>query len=244
MIYEVAQALIQRVLRDKILLGIVVVLVIAFFMNLGSNDDSTKGTKEKPPAETKAGAPLSDAATVANSDPNAPADGQPVKPQLATDFLKWWLTGAFDYTPATAIQSHQIAFGWMLPETQAAFQAAFWTPQIAQGVKDGTIVAAFHPSTVEATAVNPDGTVVVGVSGTLVIQSTGQPVTQQIVTDFLITKNQDGLRVAGVYNRSAAQPPAAPVSYVPGNMAPAGSVPVGYVQGPSHGRDITPMIDR
>jgi hypothetical protein len=250
MFYELARALIQRILRDKILLGLVVIGIFGIFLGgMGSSEEPASASKGSPVSRPAGGpgapaGPQSDAASLASNDPNAPADGQPVDPKLATDFLKWWLSGAFDYTPATATESHKLAFGWMLPETQAAFQSAFWTPEIAQGVQQGTVVAAFHPSTVEASAVNPDGTVVVTVSGSLVIQSTGQPVTQQILTDFLVTKNQDGMRVAGIYNRSTASAPQAPTNYIASPVAPAGSTPAGYVETAPLARQLSPIMDR
>lgn len=188
MLYEIARALVQRIFRDKILMGLVIIGILAIFM-------SGISTKEEPAPVTKA----TSAPSAAQTTPVQTA----VEPKLAADFLKWWLGGAFDYAPATAVQSHQQAFAWMTAQTQAAFQAAFWTPDVASGITNGQIVAAFHPTSIEAEAVNPDGSVVIAVAGTLVIQSGGQPVTQQLLADFLVQRQRDGLRVAGIYNKLA-----------------------------------------
>jgi hypothetical protein len=59
--------------------------------------------------------------------------------------------------------------------------------------------------------------VVVGVSGSLVLQAGGQPTTQQLDAQFLVKKDQDGLRVAGMYSKATsmasaqAMEPQAPV---------------------------------
>jgi hypothetical protein len=97
----------------------------------------------------------------------------------------------------------------MTSEAKQTFQANYWTPEIAQGVMSGQVVAAFQPVSVQAEAINPDGSVVVGASGTLVIQAAGTPMTQQVVADFLVRKDQGGLRIAGLYNRQVASAPPA-----------------------------------
>lgn len=138
------------------------------------------------------------AAQQASANPNA------IEPQLASDFVKWWIGGAMDYGQKTARESHKQAFAWMTTEAHSTFEANFWAPEIAQGIETGQIVAAFQPLNVQPEAVNPDGSVVVLLSGTLVMQAEGQmqPVTHQIMTDFLVSRDQDGLRIAGLHNRS------------------------------------------
>jgi hypothetical protein len=185
MFYEVARAIVQRIMRDKILLGLVVIGFLAIFVG-------GMGSKDEPALATRGGADPA-------SGQQTPAQG--LDPKLATDFVKWWLQGAFDFNPSTAIPSHQEALGYMTEQAMGPFQATFWTPQMAQGVTSGQIVGAFHPVSVQAEAINPDGTVVVGVSGTLVMQAGGQPQTQQLDAEFLVVKYPDCLRVAGMYNK-------------------------------------------
>src|SRR5437660_756285 len=97
--YEVAQALVQRILRDKILLGLVIVGILAMFMGGMNKEEPTKEppTPSSQPTEKTAAA------------------SEPVDPKLASDFLKWWMGGAFDYAAQTAAQSHEQAFAWMTP---------------------------------------------------------------------------------------------------------------------------------
>jgi hypothetical protein len=91
----------------------------------------------------------------------------------------------------------------MTAEAQQAFKSAFWSPDIAAGIADGRIKAEYHLNSVQAVAVNPDGSVVVCANGTFIYQSSGQPTSQQMQTDYLVRKDPAGLRIAGLYNRVA-----------------------------------------
>jgi hypothetical protein len=71
-------------------------------------------------------------------------------------------------------------------------------------VVTGQVVAAFQPVSVQAEAINPDGSIVVGANGTLVVQANGNPMTQQLSTDFLVRRDKDGLRIIGLYNKQLA----------------------------------------
>ncbi|MBI4534383.1 MAG: hypothetical protein HY711_10610 [Candidatus Melainabacteria bacterium] len=192
MLYELCRALVQKIFQDKIILGLIIVLVLGFFIGGLSS-------RNEPAVANKA----------VRSDDQAPsveAKEPKVEPSLAADFVRWWLNGAMDFAPATAQESHQLAFAWMTPDAQSAFQTYFWTPETASAVANGQLVASFHPTSVLSEAINPDGSVVVGVAGTLVVDSGAQPVLHQMTADFLVVRNQDGLRVAGINNRLVPQP--------------------------------------
>jgi hypothetical protein len=189
MLYELIREIIRKVARDKILMGLVVLGVLAIFYG-GMNQNTKNDSVGDQPAEATGGKAAQQS-----------SDHVTVEPSLATDFVKWWLASAMDYSPSSSEQSHERAFGWMTPQATAAFREAFWSPTISEGVTRGRVVAAFQTTGITAEAVNPDGTVVVKVTGTLVVQNGGQPMTQQVATDYLIAKERDGLRVAGIYNR-------------------------------------------
>lgn len=192
MFYELVRTIIQKILHDKILMGLVVVGVLAFFVGgFNTAEDHVTGTAEKQVAQTAPNAPAA-----------APDPAHAVAPNLATDFVKWWIDGAMDYNAASAAQSHQTAFGYMTPDAYQSFQSTFWNPQVADNVATGRLVAAFKTSAVQAQAVNPDGSVVVGVMGSFVVHQNGQPMSQQFLADFLVKKDADGLRIAGLYNKS------------------------------------------
>jgi hypothetical protein len=203
MIHELVHALIQRIMHDKIILGLVAIGILALFMgNLNSKDEpasATKGHHEGSEQQQQA---------QAGSQSQSPAQTSSVavEPSLAQDFVKWWLGMAMDYSAQTASQNHQQAFAWMTQDAMVAFQQIYWSHEMADGVADGRIVAAFQPTAIQAKAVNPDGSVVVGVQGTYVLQTGAQPVPYQVKADLLIKRSQVGLRVAGVYNELAATP--------------------------------------
>ncbi len=218
MIHEVIRAIIQRVMRDKILMGLIVIGVLAIFMTGASEDGSkSKNTEESlppgaqmpqqgqpPPQQAK-----EEGHDEAQAQQPPPAQAKPqfaIEPTLASDFVKWWMGGAMDYQASTSQKNHQEAFKWMSPEAQQTFQEAFWNDTMAQGITSGMLVAAFQPVSVQAQAVNPDGSVVVSMKGSLVLQMNGQPAdTRQVVTDFLVKKEDSGLRIAAICNRSYAQ---------------------------------------
>lgn len=198
MVQDLVRLTVQRVMRDKILLGLVIIGLFGIFVG------GFSGGKEDRPVRAVESQPANAPAEKAAANPQISyAAGAPLESALATDFVKWWITGAMDYSSQTSGKSHESAFHWMTPEAQAIFQATFWPADLAAGIAQGQIVGAFQPIAVQAEAINPDGSVVVGFSGTLVLQATGRPTTQQIFADILVRKEQSGLRVAGLYNRSS-----------------------------------------
>ncbi|MCC7529689.1 MAG: hypothetical protein IT342_14290 [Candidatus Melainabacteria bacterium] len=222
MIQEIVRALITRIMQDKILMGLVILGILAVFVvpNVGNDEKPpghgsnaanappelaqavgqeqgqlTQGVATNPEGATPGGA-------AAPGVQAAPTPNQ-VDPKLADQFVKFWMGGAMDYNTATAAQSHKEAAKWMTPEAQQAFESNFWSPDIAQAIASGQLRGAFQPISVQPKALNPDGSIVVEMTGTLVLQqSTVRPVTHQIVMDLLVRKETEGLRVAGLYNRS------------------------------------------
>lgn len=169
-------------------------------------------SKNEPPLKQTANTPAqtastpSSAPTPADTQNQAPAATGSLDPALATDFLKLWMASAFDYSQTTANQSHERAFSWMTPEAQQTFRTSFWTPEVAGGIGNGTLSASFKPGNIQAEAINPDGSVVIGVNGIISLNNGGQEHVQELQTDFLVRRVEDGLRVAGIYSRAVATP--------------------------------------
>lgn len=231
MIQEIIRALITRIMQDKILMGLVILGVLAVFVvpNVGNNEPPPGhgsnaadappqlgesggwgGGGHGQPAAPPAGAQSAPGAQGAQGAA-APVDPNALNPTLATDFVKFWMGGAMDYNAASAAQSHKEAAKWMTPETQQAFETNFWSPDIANGIASGQLRGAFQPIKVEAQAVNPDGSIVVRMTGTLLLQqSTVRPVTHQIVMDLLVRKEGENCRIAGLYNQSYVMQPNSP----------------------------------
>lgn len=215
-------------------MGLVIVGFLGIFL-AGTNDESahSKNTEEKLPEGAmmpahQANLAQAQNATQAGQHAQAQQPVQPpqqdelvLEPTKASDFVKWWLGGAMDFHAATATKNHEQAFLWMLPEAKDSFKQAFWNDAMAEGISTGRLVAAFQPVSIDPQAINPDGTVVVSMKGSLVLQMNGQPAdTRQVVTDFLVKKEEQGLRIAAICNRSYVQAQAptysmAPVKYSP-----------------------------
>jgi hypothetical protein len=194
----------QKLLKNKPLLGLGIVVLLLFsvgqFIEVPSHDkhaaqDAEEGAQSAQPMRASQARPEAHTANVAAAG---------LDPTLATQFVTWWIKPAMDYSTATAARSHAEAFSWMTPQCAANFQQIFWTPQISQAIMQGKMTAAFQPISVQAEAINPDGTIVVGVTGTLIMQESATPASQQIVTDFLVKKEKEGLRIAGLNNRTAS----------------------------------------
>jgi hypothetical protein len=201
---DVVRLLIQRLLRDKILLALIIVGVLTIFVGVAFTGDDPKTANKATPIEAAPAAPKT--ATAAT-----PAQPEGLTPELATKFVSWWLGKSMDYSLATGKQSHQEAFAWMTPQTVQAFQTGYWTPDIESACVSGKVTAAFQPVSVQAQFVNPDGSIVVAMSGALVMQQAGtQPATQQLSADFLVKQEKEGLRIVGINIHPAPPQPGQP----------------------------------
>lgn len=133
------------------------------------------------------------------------AAGGGLTPQLATEFVRWWITKAMDYQQTTAVASHKEAEGWMLKDAAAEMERLYWGDHIKQGIVAGSIAGSFQPISITPLATNPDGSVVITLVGMLVIQQAGNPpASQQLTMDFLIKKGPEGCRVAGFFNKAVS----------------------------------------
>lgn len=192
MLYEVVRAVVQRVLRDKILLGLVIVAILGVWVGgMTMNDDKADSKKQ-----------------AASDQAAAPNGTVTLAPKLASDFVSWWLTSAMDLNPQSAEENHQKAILWMTVDAGKSYLATYWTPEIREAVNAGRLVGGFQPTAVVPQAINPDGSVVVGVSGTMVVQSSGQPsTTQPFLAAFLVKQDEKGnMRIAGLDARSGVLP--------------------------------------
>lgn len=200
-------AAIKRILADKILIG----LFLAGILIIGVGTFFTQDDDPK----SAGNAPVPKVTTASQTVAPAPQAPPALEAPLAAEFVKWWISNAMDYQPQTARASHVEAFKWITPEATKTFQANYWSPEVEKGVLSGQIVAQFQPSAVQPEAINPDGTVVVSTTGVLAVQANGTPMTQQFSADFLVRKDKEGLRIAGIYNRNLAATASAAASPTP-----------------------------
>jgi hypothetical protein len=194
--------MVQNLLKNKILVGLV--LVFGFIFTVGQFYSSNESNIAAQKIASAAPAPLAVAPRAIRPVQQAIAPTG-LTPLLAQQFVTWWISKSMDYRAATATNSHNEAFAWMTPQAVKAFKESLWSPQIAAGITQGQVSAAFQAISVQSQAINPDGSIVVTVLGTLIIQEANNPTpaSQQIVVDFLVKKDKGGCRIAGLYNRTS-----------------------------------------
>ncbi|NMG23098.1 hypothetical protein DP116_28325 [Brasilonema bromeliae SPC951] len=152
------------------------------------------------------GQPMQQGGVPTAQTPGQPGVGTGFTPQMATQFVTVWLQRAMDYNMQTCQTSHKEAFDWMTPNTVQAFRQGYWTPDIEQAVMSGKVSAAFQPISVQATYMNPDGGIIVAMTGSLVMQSAGtSPATQPLAADFLVKQDNGNVRVVGINIHPTAQ---------------------------------------
>ncbi len=145
-----------------------------------------------------------------------------LEPKLAVDFVRWWLTMALDYS-ITSPANHKKAMAYAKPSVAKTFTQSFYTAEVMQGVANGTLAGSFEPVTVQAIAINPDGSVVVTVIGNLTLQSSGsQPVSQSLVLEFLVEKDPEGVHMAGFFNKTITNTQPQGQAQTPAEAAPSG----------------------
>lgn len=212
MFVEICRAIIQKVMSDKILMGLVALGIIAAFVSTSGHD-----VKEEPPVsaeQAEAVAKNGGEQKAGGETPDATEEnGEMLTPKLASEFVKWWIQGSMDFSPTTAHRSHIEAHKWMTSNAAGEFEKNFWSPDRSRDVLNGNVTMSFQPQSVEAIAVNQDKSIVVSVKGIMV--STGvqpnnpNPVREQVETDYLVRRAAGGLRIAGLYNRILSETPVA-----------------------------------
>lgn len=179
-------------------MGLCILLVLGVVFGLvGVSVDDKKTAQGPPQAGTAAHAQAQGAGAGAAQVPAVSPTA--VDPKLATEFVQWWLGSALDYSKGKAAANRKVACEWLEASIVENYMNAFWQPQMVQGIDSGQIVAAFQPVSIQPVAVNPDGSVVVSVKGTFAQQVNGaHPEQKVILTDLLVRKDPEGLRIGGL----------------------------------------------
>lgn len=247
MFIDIIRAVVERVMRDKILLALVIIVILGVFFTGASKGPagrfvSNEAREGQEPAEDEENKPEQKHQEQAQKpgqpqpqgqgqgqtqgQPGGQAQGQTqpqeqagkLTPSLACDFVKWWLQQAMDYSLSTGKARHEEAMKWMLPPAAEAFKAQFWSDVVAQGVAQGAMTGAYQSSEISALALNPDGTVAVKAVGALVTQQAGfAPQTQSLNLQFLIGKTPSGVGILNFYAE-------------PGQIVSQGQQPAGQAQ--------------
>jgi hypothetical protein len=216
MIVELLRALIQRIISDKLLLGLVIIMIIApFAIGTGPKKDSENESQGSPSADKRqaqevaapqGNSPSSHEIAQQQANPQAQTTEQnnaPSSAKVASEFIHWWLTKAMDYQMNTLEASQKLAMGYIKPAPAKAFANLFWNDALKANIQSGTAACSFQPTSVKSVAINPDGSIVVEASGTLVLQQTGTPpTTQYLVLDFQVKQETKDWRIVGFFHKA------------------------------------------
>ncbi len=238
MLAEIVRAILEKILRDKLIMGLIIMMIVAVFVTGGQKDpngarlfskkygagqeaDLPEEGGEQPGnannmANHQAGGQNQMAGQIqrngqsqqnaqVNTQPNSQPSPQPspADAQVATEFIRWWLSKGMDYQQATADASHKEALSWIKPPATDAFVTLFWPAELAANIRSGRQVGNFQIATVSPLAINPDGSVPLRVTGVLVLQDTGYaPRSQPLELNFLVKKEAEGLRIINFYQQA------------------------------------------
>lgn len=112
-------------------------------------------------------------------------------PKLATDFVKWWLPRALDYSPSTSMTSHESMSRWMDEAVASSFDRTFWSN--AKGVNQQVV---FVPSYYWSPVLVDNKTTAVAVSGSFISLADPALVSHSVKLVLNIRTDIEGLRVS------------------------------------------------
>lgn len=227
MLVDIIRAILEKVLRDKLILGLIIIGILGIFVT-GANKDpgkdrlvsnqeeeaasgqkSIQGQGQAPgqgqalagPGEQRPGGQKQPGQGAQTPAPAAETPQQTAS--IACEFIKWWLTKAMDYQQTTAVAAHKEALSWMKPPATQAFVQLFWSDELAAQVESGARTGSFQTSMVSPLAVNPDGSIPIRAIGVLVLQDTGYPPkSQPLELNFLVKKEAQGYRIVNFYSQA------------------------------------------
>lgn len=230
MFYELARAFVQKIFQDKILAGLVIVGFLSIFVggfggghghsgdriatgprgertaSKGQQEEEEDAAPQKQATPRNQGQHSQASPKPTGSSPTKNAAKEPLSPKFANEFVTWWIGKAMDFNPQTAAQNRQEALQWVAPEVQASYTQAFWSPESADAILTGRVRGSFTPTSVNPIAANPDGSIVVNVTGQLMLQQGPRPSVQNLSTDYLVKRETGGLRIGGLFNRAVSVP--------------------------------------
>ncbi|MBX9937700.1 MAG: hypothetical protein K2Y32_00525 [Candidatus Obscuribacterales bacterium] len=239
MLSEIVRAILEKILRDKLIMGLIIMMIVAVFVTGGQKDpngarlfskkygagqeaelpeeggeqpgnankmqNQAGGQNQMAGQNIQNGQSQQNGPNQQNNLQNVQARPQvtPADAQVATEFIRWWLSKGMDYQQTTADASHKEALSWIKPPATDIFVKFFWPAELAANIRSGRQVGNFQIATVTPLAINPDGSVPLRVTGVLVLQDTGYaPRSQPLELNFLVKKEAEGLRIINFYQQA------------------------------------------
>lgn len=129
----------------------------------------------------------------------APVNPNAVSPAEAQSLIDSWLPYAWDLSAGTAKASQEKAMSYMTEQAKAAYKQNIWTDEIAKQIEEAGVQSTFKPHEIKVGSMQPDGSIVVFVTGEQVLSVPQKGSTSRMVSlEYLIRKVGGQLRIAGI----------------------------------------------
>lgn len=112
-------------------------------------------------------------------------------PDLSTAFVKWWLSGALDYTSSRAGLAHESAAKWVCEPEVGSFERTFWSD--GKGVSEQIV---FVPDLFWSPVYVDSRTVGLQVSGNFISLADPSMQSRYVRFDFKVRTDPEGLRIS------------------------------------------------
>jgi hypothetical protein len=123
----------------------------------------------------------------------------PTDPLAALNLVQEWLPLAWDLSAGSAADSQEKAITYMTDECAQAYRQNVWTQSMSKQIDASGIKSSFSANRVAAGHMLPDGSVVITVEGSQVLNVPRKgPRTRKVKLEYLVKNTADGLRIAGI----------------------------------------------
>lgn len=135
-------------------------------------------------------------------DPNAATTPQVSDAQAAQDFVRNFVTYSFNMNSNAASASQAQAMAMMDSETAKAYRNNVWTPDLEQLVTTSNLTSQFNITSISSGQQNPDGSIVIFMNGTQILNSPASGQQQKPVSvEYLVQRGPSGWHIIGIQEK-------------------------------------------
>lgn len=141
--------------------------------------------------------------TGAGGNPNVATTPQVSDAQAAQDFVRNFVTYSFNMNSNAASASQAQAMAMMDSETANAYRNNVWTPELEELVTKSGLTSQFSISSISSGQQNPDGSIVIFMNGTQILNSPAAGQQQKPVSvEYRVQRTASGWRIVGIQENS------------------------------------------
>lgn len=128
-----------------------------------------------------------------------PANYSFTEPLAARSMIEAFLPYSWDLTAGSATQSQERAIECMTPECAQSYRASIWTKEMAAQIEQSGLKSSFTPTKIELAGNKPDGSVVIEVEGTQVLEMEGKGQKNRAVKmEYLVKSIGGSMKITGI----------------------------------------------